>query len=315
MTNTVLVTCMYSVTYNKPIGGRGYPVMTYFPSLQNIFAFNLPLIIYTDKKEVETIEEFCQKFGYKNYEIRAHDLSTFRHYNKILEAKEKYVNPDYRYYHRCEVLCHTKLHFVEQSYNNKWNCQKVVWIDAGITECSKVPVKYGGRELGENSIIERYAFSLYPNNKESLFKPELGIKLDKFIEDKKWFFVTLTNPFDGINSPWLQIMTDQAKLLYNVENITKALWVVGTFFGGYRDQFDEIYSTYNKMVDNTIDQPLFPKTEEMYLSIINYVIKKPSLYFNTWYGDVPEEAEYLLSIWENNPNFKSFYKIFRDILE
>lgn len=315
MTDTVLVTCLYNVKYTQPIGGRGYPIITYFPSLQSIFAIKLPVIIYTAENEVETIENFCKRFNYENYEIRTHDLSTYRHYDKILSLKEQYVNPAYRYFHRCEVLCHTKLHFVEQAYNNKWNCKKVVWIDAGITENSKVPVKYGGRELGEGNIILKYEYSLYPNNQESLFKPELGTKLDSFVEKNKWFFVTLNSPFDGYNTPWLETLTNQAKLLCNVDDITSAKWLVGTLWGGYKEHFDEIYSLYNKMVDNTISEPRFPKTEEMYLSVVNYILKKPSLYFDTWYGDVPGEMEYMTDLWKSNPEFKSFYKIFRDILE
>lgn len=315
MTNTVLVTCLYNVKYTEPIGGRGYPIQTYFPSLQSIFAINLPVILYTSKEDVELLSNFLESSKYENYEIRTHDLLTYRHSSKILAAKEKYVDPSYRYYHRCEILCHTKLYFAEQAYNNKWNCKKVVWIDAGITENSKVPVKYGGRELGENNIIERYKFSLYPNNQESLFKPELGVKLDAFVEKNKWFFVTLDSPFDGYNSPWLETLTNQAKLLCNVDNITNAKWLVGTLWGGYKEHFDEIYNIYNKMVDNTIDEPRFPKTEEMYLSVINYILKKPSLYFDTWYGDVPGEMEYMTELWQSHPEFKSFYKIFRDILE
>ena len=69
------------------------------------------------------------------------------------------------------------------------------------------------------------------------------------------------------------------------------------------------------MVDNTIDEQLFPKTEEMYLGVINSILKKHSLYFDTWYPDVPGEMEYMTELWKHNPNLKSFYKIFKDILE
>lgn len=315
MTNTVLVTCLYNVKYTELIGGRGYPINTYFPSLQSIFAIKLPVILYTSEKDVEILSKFLQESNYDNYEIRTHDLTTYRHYAKILAAKETHVNPAYRYYHRCEVLCHTKLHFLEQAYTNKWGCKKVVWVDAGITENSKVPIKYGGRELGEGNVLKRYEFSLYPNNPESLFKPELGTKLDEYVEKHKWFFVTLNAPFDGYNSPWLNILNKQAKILCGINDITNAKWVVGTLWGGYKEHFDEIYSIYNKMVDNTIDEQLFPKTEEMYLGVINSILKKHSLYFDTWYPDVPGEMEYMTELWKHNPNLKSFYKIFKDILE
>ena len=312
MNDTVLVTCMYLVKYTEPLGGRGYPIMTYYPSLLNIFNIGLPLIIYTSEDAVEMIEEFCKSKNFFDYDIRVYDLAQYRHYDTILNLKEKYVNPQYRYFHRCEVLCHSKLHFFEQSFNNKWNAKKVVWIDAGITEASKVPIKYGGRELGENNIIQRYSFSLYPNNQLSLFTPKLGVALSKVVEDKKWFFVTLNAPFDGFTSPWLGIFTSLTN-----RNLTTAKWVVGTLWGGYKEEFDEMYKEYNKLVDATItpDSKLFPKTEEMYFSVVNHSFNKFTFKFDTWFIDVPGEIEYLPDFWRDEPNSKSFYKVFNDILE
>lgn len=322
MNNTVLVTCLYHVKYTQPIGGRGYPVITYFPSLINILNFNLPIIIYTDSETEHFIRTFLENYNHgalPDYEIRVHDLSTYRHYNTILEKKVKYVNPDYRYYHRCEVLCHTKLYFAEQAYNNKWGKTNVVWIDAGITEASKIPIKYGGTELGEGIIINKYRSCKYPHNKECMFTPQLGVSLDTFVNKEKWFFTQLNSLFDGCNSPWFTLLQPEIQKYFNIELTTSCKWVVGTIWGGEKSKFDTIYKYYNELVDKLVETEMFPKTEEMYLSVINYGLKYKTLNFDTWYTDIPGEAEYMGTFWDHENTkpikAKSFYKVFYDILE
>lgn len=324
MNNTVLVTCLYHVKYTHPIGGRGYPVITYFPSLINILNFNLPIIIYTDSTTEHFIKEFLETYHFEvkpEYEIRTYDLTNYRHYNKIIANKEKHADPEYRYYHRCETLCHSKLHFVSESYNNKWNKTNVVWIDAGITEASKVPIKYGGTELGESIILEKYKTQKYPYNNECIFTPELGKSLDAFVNKEKWFFTELNAPFDGYTGHWLQTLQPEIQNLFNKEINASTKWVVGTIWGGEEDMFNTLYRYYNLLIDKIVDIDCFPKTEEMLLSVINYGLKYKTLPFDTWYGDVPGEPEYvnngLERFWkhEEGKNTKSFYKVFYDILK
>lgn len=320
MNNTVLVTCLYNVTYMQPIGGRGYPIATYFPSIVNIVNIGLPIIFYTHVDDVEKLDEFLRGNSFAVtpvYEIKTHDLTTYRHYSKILDKKVKFVNPDYRYYHRCEVLCHTKLHFVEQSYNNQWGKTNVIWIDAGITECSKVPLYYGGTELGDSGIVEKYSYTKYPINSNCIFTPKLGIALDNLVNTEKWFFTELQSPYDGYSNPWHQILIPHISKYFNKDLDVNCKWVVGTIWGGNREHFNNIYNIYNVLVDKLIDVELFPKTEEMYLSVINYGLEYKVFTFDTWYIDVPGEAEYVEGYWlgESSKKQKSFYKTFHDMLK
>lgn len=317
MLDTVLVTCIYNVSYNEPIGGRGYTIGTYFPSIVNIINLGLPVIFYTDKEGGEQLDIFLQTNNFcvtPNYEIRLHDLKTYRHFDKILSKKIAHVNPEYRFYHRCEVLCHTKLYFVEQSYNNKWDKHNVIWIDAGITECSKVPLKYGGTELGDSGIVEKYKHLKYPINSHCLFSPMLGNCLNNLVIKEKWFFTELQSPYDGSNDMWGQHLSS---LLYEKYGLylNNCKWVVGTIWGGNKESFDKIYKVYNIIVDELVNCNLYPKTEEMYLSAVNFIFQFKVFKFDTWYIDIPGEAEYVEGFWMQSSDSKSFYKIFHDIME
>ena len=320
MTDTVLVTCLYHVKYTEPIGGRGYPIATYFTSVINIVNLNLPIIFYTHENTAQQLDTFLKsdQFAVKPiYEIRTHDLTTHRHYNKIIEKKLKYVDPNYRYYHRCEVLCHTKLHFVNESYNNRWGKTNVIWIDAGITECSKLPLYYGGSELGDSGIIEQYSHTKYPVNLNCIFTPKLGTALDNIVNTEKWFFTELQSSYDGYNNPWHEIFIPYIHKYFNKNLDKNCKWVVGTIWGGNKEHFDKINKIYNELVDELIDVELFPKTEEMYLSVINYGFEYKVFTFDTWYIDVTNEREYIKPYWEDIfcKDFKSFYKVFFDMLK
>ena len=311
--DTVLVTCMYHTKYTEPVGGRGYPINTYFPSLKNILNLKLPLIIYTSLDSVSEITKFLQVESFTDYEIRTYELTNFRHYDRILQLKDKYVNPDYRFFHRCEVLCHSKLFFVEQSYNNKWNKTNVVWIDAGITEVSKIAKTYGGVELGEQPVIDRYIENYYPTNTKNMFNPDLGVSINNIVTKIGWFHVKLNSPPAEFNSPWKDILINQCKKHCNAILDDSTCWVVGTVWGGNKKNFDELYSMYNKMLDETVNTEMFPRTEEMYFSVINACLGKFTFEFDTWYHDIPGDIEYLPEVWQGNNKPKSFYKVFLDM--
>ena len=316
MVNPILVTCVYKGKSDWLVGGKDCEEQIYISSLKNLANLGLPMQLYCWPHAVNDLDNLIKPF-FKEYKIIGCDLFDYPRSADILTTKNNFVwrnNDETMYAPRNELLCHWKLKWCNEAKNNQWGCNKVVWIDAGITEWGKIPESLGGAEyIYPNQMETRYPDShFWPQNKHNVFSPKIADGLKRILSDKPWFFITQDTWNDrlfeydwevnghktskilktllgwdtfGANAP------DKLNLMFNHEGVVNGTniilnypaWTVGTIFGGKFEELDRIIPLYDKLFDAFTDDPaIHPFTEEPFYSIIAHIYKYNLFWFSNW---------------------------------
>jgi hypothetical protein len=290
------VTAIYGNGLDTVSGGRGRGVEFYKTTLKNIGNLKIPIVIYTNKENVENVEYYASQY-FEDYKIIPYDLNKAKFAKKVLKYKEKILNTiDLN--DRNHILCYNKAYWVKLCIEkNYYNSEKFLWIDSGLFHHGIIPEKHGGVELYRSDIPDSF---YYPENKNNIFTPEFGKKLIKQIKSKKIFGCALG--WQGCS----QEICNIANIVFkkNITNIS--IHVIGGIFGGYKEDFLKFFNLYEKLVKHCVDneilfleEPLFSCINAAYPEIFNLKT------FDHWWFYMPNEPCHMLS-----EDANSFYKIF-----
>jgi hypothetical protein len=353
----VLVTCIYDARSDWLLGGKDNDEELYETSLKNLANFGMPMHLYCWPWRVKLLTKIVEKY-FKEFKIIGLDLLEWPRSYEILETKNDFVwhnlqdgkddGKKYMYSPRCELLCHWKYIWCLNAKDNEWGCDRVVWVDAGVTEWCKIPVSLGGAEYVysmNGTMQKQYPDThYYPLNKKNIFNPKFTNGLKRIWKNKKWFHLTQNVCNDRLSEfDWPEHKHFVSKVLdeqmgwkkvgnqYKEEekgkttfklrkNVTKKLkreifaeyplWTVGTIFGGEFEELEtKIIPLYMKLYDIFTDnREVHPFTEEPYYSIIAEKYDYNLFWFDTWGHDKKDEP-----CWTSSGQ-KPFYTTILDII-
>ena len=334
----ILVTCVYDARSDWLVGGKDNDEELYEGSLRNLSNLKMPMHLYCWPHEVDLMTSIVKPY-FDEFKIIGLDLFEWPRSYEMLETKNKFVwhklqdgkddGKIYMYSPRNELLCHWKLQWCLAAKENEWGCDRVVWVDAGVTEWCKIPVSLGGAEYlysHNGALAKQYPDShFYPENKNNIFNPKFTEGLKRIWKDKKWFNLTqdvcndrlqefdwdennrfTSNTLQKIMG-WEQFGTHlseedgEKKQFYlnssKVKNIHKEFgaeypfWTVGTIFGGEFEELENvILPLYMKLLDAYTDNHNIPPiTEEPYYSVIAEEKGYNLFWFDTWSHDKEDE--------------------------
>ncbi len=349
----ILVTCVYVGRSDWLIGGKDNDEELYETSLKNLSKLDMPMHLYCWPWMVDLLTEILERVKFKQYKVIGLDLFEWPRSYELLETKKKFVwyRNEYEKKHfmfcpRNEILCHWKLKWCQNAKDNEWGCDRVVWIDAGVTEWCKIPESMGGCEYVyhvSGEIENRYPDShFYPENKNNIFTPKITEGLKRVLEDKDWFNIVSLTANDRIqefdwasNNHW---MSRSLKKLYGWNNIGKQFpideermkfylekdkivgldkdrwdnypfWTLATIFGGKFETLDLIFDEYMQLYNMFTDNhDIIPVTEEPYYSIIAARHGYNLFYFDQWQHDKEDDPCFV------GQTDKPFYTVFLDII-
>lgn len=329
--STTLVTGIYFSDREGELGGRSWQEQYYFSSLQNIWNFGLPMVIYCDDRGYNKVKRFMKyldlletgnrykivkselgDFKFKDL-IYEHRQRTIEHQKELVKERQK-TNPDEPgFFHaRCEILCHRKLYFVKDTSElNPFETENFCWIDSGITHWALTPFSKGGVEINNFFSKKHY----YPYNENNIFTPEIGVGLDKIITDHGMFEFKHSNIW--YSSHHLKVLKD---FLINEYGLPDTLdssiryQLVGGVIGLQPKEFDQLFDFYEKglkLLANTMPPNTDFFTEEIILSAY-YLVRKPyTIHFDDWPHDGENDPAFVDYGAENaERKFKTqFYKV------
>jgi len=321
----VLVTCVYNGRSDWVMGGKDNDEALYVGSLKNLSKLNMPMQLYCWPHMVDQITEWLKPF-WKDFQVIGLDLFEWPRSYEILETKNKFIWHDVDhegnkrkmiYAPRNELLCHWKLKWCSMAKNNPWGCDRVFWIDAGVSEWCKIPLSLGGAEyVYPHQLDDQYPDShFWPENKNNIFNEKITDGIKRIFEDKDWFFITQDQQNDRLSeADWEDFGVKTSlifkelfdwevgnrrwgndnpnKKIFNIKTCVNApdvnqeypAWTVGTFFGGKFEELDNvILPLYMKIFNRFTDEhDLVPFTEEPYYSIISQIHGYNLFWFDNW---------------------------------
>lgn len=297
-----LVSCIYNYGPSSIIGGRGWDLSFYISSLINISKLEIPLVIYTSPKLVESTYNTLSKYFSKGLKVEGYELENFRHFEKFISWKEKTIDKKNFYNNRNEILCYSKPFWLKSvAKNNYFNSESFAWIDSGLTHHGIFPEAKGGVELMTKPVETHY----YPHNPKNIFTPELGKKIREKINQDKMFFCSTI--WHGEKTMFKNFLLKN----YNIDllNVEFNKHLVGGLFGSKKETVYNFCDIFDNYLDNIIEEHLYC-LEEQIISMMNVAI--PHLFdcefFSTWYYfSKGERCSYL------QEEGDSFYKIFERI--
>jgi len=295
------VTAIYGYGLASLFGGRGRHIHFYNTSLKNIANLGMPIVIYTDEQNAQTVEQFVSPYM-KNFKIIPQPLEWFEYSKEVLDYKQSIIK-HISLNDRNEILCYCKAYWVKDAIEkNYFNTDRFLWIDSGLTHHGIIPEKVGGVELFANIPPEQY----YPHNPNNIFNPTLGQKLSATLKQDKLLFCS--QPWQGDGSLVRRTICDYYKN-ESYPPITNHL--IGGMFGGYKDKFLEFFNIYRNVLKFFIDKHVHVLEEPIFSAI--YIAHKELFdlrEFYTWYFYSPGERTHVL-----DREGESFYKIFTKIYE
>jgi hypothetical protein len=305
MNKPTLVTALYHHSPMEIVGGRGWDFPYFAAPLLNVLKLDLPIVIYTHDKMEEDLSRFLESHNIDNYHIINYDLSNFKYSEEVLQIKrdgglfiDDKLKDDVHYISndRNTHLCLNKLYWLnKESEVNRFNSDKFFWIDAGLFHHGIFPEKYGGRE--RMSKQENIPSLYYPENKSSIFTPQLGLNLGNIAER----FLSLRQSEMPINEKMRKALDVDGKTLG---------YIVGGLFGGPKDFINNVLHHFDKGLSIVLENKILTLEEDLLSCISAW---QPDLYqlisFNNWHHDIKGEPCY----YGAGEDAECFYKIFKNL--
>jgi len=296
------VTCIYNYGPGTVIGGRGYDLSFYLPTLINISKLGFPLVLFTLPQLVNDTKDSLKEYFTSGIEVVGYELESFRHFEKFIKWKQEILDLKTYYNARNEILCYTKaLWLKEAADKNYFNDSVFSWIDAGLTHHGIFPECKGGVELMTKPVNSFY----YPHNESNIFTPILGEKMFKKMNTEKMFFCA--TQWQGDKKRFEDFLIRNFNKPTVNDGLSKHL--VAGIFGGKIETINKFYNLYNAFIDKIIEDKIYCLEEEIFSSMN---VLTPELfeceYFSVWHFYSPgERTSYL------EGEGDSFYKIFERI--
>jgi len=296
-----IVTAIYDNGRESLIGGRGYGVETYLPSLINIANLGAPIVIFAPPKDVGRITQVVRPH-FARFRVVPARLSEFEHYDRLLAWKQEYVGSLVAN-DRNELLCFQKSYWVQRAIALRpFGHDSYFWIDSGLTHQGIFPRRVGGVELRVTFPPSHY----YPRNRANIFRPALGAALAAAASRGRVVFCAL--PFARNAAEYEQVAADE---FGNQPEQTRIIdHLVGGVWGGHRDDLRAVHHLYARLLERFIRERVYTLEEQVFSALYaSFPDRFTVLRFGTWYFHSPgEPCSYLAS------DGDSFYKIFTRLL-
>jgi hypothetical protein len=294
------VTAVYRSDPSSLLGGRGWDINTYLPSLINIGQLGVPVVVYCPTADVERIQDAIRPY-FISARVEPFELSAFEFFEEVVTWKEEYVD-EIKLNDRNEVLCFLKSYWLQQTINaNPFGHDTFFWIDAGLSHHGIFPERVGGVELRRTHPPERY----HPLHANTIFTPALADALKAEVTESQVMFCAMPfNPGYPGTERYLQLAERFSGRPAGSVRIEKHL--VGGIFGGSVGAVRRLHEEYGALLAEFISSRTRTLEEQVFSTL--YAIH-PELFrleeFDVWHFHSPgERTSYLPAEGE------SFYKIF-----
>ena len=282
------ITSIYSDLFGTEFGGRMNRSGHYRYSLLSLLKMtDADFLCYTSDREIESLKEFfyeTHSISPEKLKFQVFDISNTKFKDLINEFKnlEFTKNSD-----RCIEIQYSKFHWW---WNEDKSYDYYYWIDAGLSHCGLVPVKYLS---GDHPQRKYYECSLFNND-----------FLQNMIKDTNDKFLLLGKEND--RNFWSQTVDQKW-----YENYNRSIHIIGGLFGGHRDKWDKVVNLFEDYCQKVIpDSKSLPHEEQiMSLMYFNHEELFERKHFDIWWcrdnapSGTPDE------LFQQN---KSFYKIIEE---
>ena len=282
------ITAIYSRLAGSDLGGRHARGGHYRYSLLSLLKMtNADFICYTTEDERQELEVFFyvenniskDKLKFVVFDLYDTKFKDLINQKKDLEQTKKSD--------RCVEVQYSKFSWY---WNEDKTYDHYYWIDAGLSHCGLIPVKY----LTGTHPEQRYYESTLFNN--DFLKNVIEDTNDKFLilgkeNDRNYWSGTL-------DPKWYT-------------NWDRGLHIIGGLFGGHRDKWDEIVTLFETYTKNVITEDKGLPHEENIMTLMYYNHKElfERKHFDIWWCRDNAPAGVTDEMFELN---KSFFRILEE---
>jgi len=287
------ITCIYTDLYGSELGGRPGRFHHYRWSLLSLLKMTeADFICYTSASEFLSLKQFFfeeNSISEDQLKIEIFDIWNCKYKNLLKQTKNLEFTKGGD---RCIEIQYSKFawwYYEDKTYDYYY------WIDAGLSHCGLIPVKY----LDPKS----YMASFYECN---LFNNDFLNNLIEYTQDK--FFLIGK---DNVRNFWSQ--TVDPKWYKNYDN---TIHIIGGLFGGKREKWDEIVKLFENYIEQILiddfksqDKELPHEEQIMSLMWVNHQDLFIRKHFDIWWCPDSGPRDALPEIYTQN---KSFYRILEE---
>jgi hypothetical protein len=244
-------------------------------------------LCYTSDREIDSLKTFFydeNNISNEKLKFMVFDISNTKFKDLINQYKniEETKKSD-----RCVEVQYSKFHWW---WNEDKSYDYYYWIDAGLSHCGLVPLKYLS---GTHPEQRYYESSLFNNDFLKNLVDDTG---DKFLiigkeNDRNYWSGT-------VDRKW-----------YN--EYDRSIHVIGGMFGGHRDKWDEIVNLFEGYTKNIIEEDKGLPHEENVMSLmyVNHIELFERKHFDIWWCKDNAPAGVTDELFEQN---KSFFRILEE---
>jgi len=215
------ITCIYSDLSGTELGGRPSRQGHYFYSLLSLLKMtDADFLCYTSDREIDKLKKFFYEehnVSEKQLEFKVFDLTSTK-FQSLLEQYKDYESA--KTGDRCIEIQWSKFHWW---WNEDKSYDYYYWIDAGLSHCGLIPVKYLN---GTHPQGKYYESTLFNNQ-----------FLANLVEDSGNKFLILGK--DNDRNFWSGTVDPKWYTEYN-----RSIHIIGGMFGGHRDLWDNIVNLF-----------------------------------------------------------------------
>ncbi len=282
------ITSIYSDLYGTDFGGRPNRRDHYRYSLLSLLKMSdADFLCYTSDREIHDLENFFYELNFiprEKLEFRIQDLSNIKTTNLF----NRYKNYNHaKLSDRCIEIQYSKFHWW---WNEDRSYDYYYWIDAGLSHCGLIPLKY----LTSTHILAQYYESPLFNN----------TFLHNLIVDTEEKFLILGKEND--RNYWEATVDPKWYFEYD-----KSIHIIGGLFGGHRDRWDEIVNLFEGYSQKVIEDAQRVYFEENIMSLmwVNHKQLFVRKHFDIWWCPDSGPRDVSPEIYTQN---KSFYRILEE---
>ena len=282
------ITSIYSDLYGTEFGGRINRGGHYRYSLLSLLKMtNADFLCYTSDRELDSLIDFfytTHSISSERLKFQVFDISNTKFKDLINQHKDLEFT---KRSDRCIEIQYSKFHWW---WNEDKSYDYYYWIDAGLSHCGLVPVKYLS---GTHPERKYYECSLFNNN-----------FLKNLIEDTRDKFLLLGKEND--RNFWSQTVDSKWYKEYD-----RSIHIIGGLFGGHKDNWDEVVNLFEDYSQKIISDSNHLPHEEQVMSLMYFNHKElfERKHFDIWWCRDNAPAGTSDELFEKN---KSFYKIIEE---
>jgi hypothetical protein len=287
--STKIITAIYSDLNGTELGGRPNRGSHYRFSLLSLLKMtDADFLCYTSDREIESLKEFFysqNNISENQLKFQVFDLENCKF--KDLINSRKNVD-EIKRGDRCIEIQYSKFSWwwnEDKSYDNYY------WVDAGLSHCGLIPLKYLDEQ--HHSMRRFYESRLFNNDFLKNVIEDTGDKFLLFGKEND------RNYWSGTVDPKWYV------------NYDRSIHIIGGMFGGHRDKWDNIVTTFENYVQSVLgnDNGLPHEEQIMTLMYFNHQDLFYRKHFDIWWcrDNAPQGTSD--ELFKNN---KSFFKILEE---